>query len=158
MAYRCSYVDSADTLQNFESDVPCHKHDLHGQLFQNAEIQEELSYSYSIKNVSVADFLENNGDAKDFIFPTDEGRNTATTSLERKNPYLILYNNSGVPLQGVTVESSEEFTLPEYTLTATATKGDASQIFEFSENKGAVYDLLKYGYFDPDFTASAPTS
>lgn len=64
------------------------------------------------------------------------------------NFILILYNNSN---QNKTIDISangELMPLLQYWIQATAQKGDASQIFKFSEDKSGVYDVLKYGYYE----------
>ncbi len=150
-AYYCTYIDSSDNTKHFESDVPCLDNDNTTDPevvnYQNTQEdkREELLYSYEIKDVSVSDFL-NNDDNHEFIVNANE-----KVKIQRKNPYLIIYNDSSNDLNNVVVDSKSDkkFALPRYTLTATATKGDASQIFRFSEDKGAVYDALKYGYYDP---------
>lgn len=65
--------------------------------------------------------------------------------MERSEPYLILYNQEGK--KAVSIESTKPFSLPQYTITATARKGDASQVFRFQEDKSRYYDSLKYGYY-----------
>ena len=85
----------------------------------------------------------------DFLDSSKEefGTGDQKTKLKRDVPYLIVYNNSNADLPDVQVTADSPFTLPKYQVTATATKGDASQVFRFSEDKSRVYDALKYGYY-----------
>ena len=86
---------------------------------------------------------------KDFWSGKSEQKN-----VTYENFYLILYNGSDEwhpgTTQTVKINASTNFALPEYSITSTATKGDASQVFRFSENKAGAYDALKYGYYNPN--------
>lgn len=72
-------------------------------------------------------------------------------NVELISPYLILYNswsiNDIASNVNIWIKSTSPFTLPQYTITATASKWDASQVFRFSEDKSKYYDYLKYWYY-----------
>ena len=140
-AYLCSYV-VGDNVEKFDSDEPCAESSNPKKTAYNSASEnqkEELLYVYRIENVSVKDFLDSSKE--------EFGTGDQKTKLKRDFPYLIVYNNQNADLSGVQVTADSPFTLPKYQVTATATKGDASQVFRFSEDKSRVYDALKYGYY-----------
>ncbi len=82
---------------------------------------EEIVYSYD-ETKSIVDFL---------------------SSSNITDPYFIYYNSSTVS-NILHFTSTSPFALPKLTLTSTATLGDSSQLFQFTEDKGKYYDALKY--------------
>lgn len=95
-------------------------------------------YTYQLENISVNEFLDET--------KTKLGTGKQETELERKMPYLTIFN-PGNAIENVKFESSQNFSLPTYTITSTAKKGDASQVFALSQDKGSEMELLKYGYY-----------
>ena len=124
-------------------------YDAHPEFFPSdstKKAKEELLYFYTA-NGSVESFMKPG--VKDFWSGKSEQKN-----VTYENFYLILYNGSDEwhpgTTQTVKINASTNFALPEYSITSTATKGDASQVFRFSENKAGAYDALKYGYYNPN--------
>lgn len=61
--------------------------------------------------------------------------------LKIERPFLILRNDGNVK-QDITIISETPFSLPQYTIKATAKRGDASQTFQFSENRSKYFEIL----------------
>lgn len=83
-------------------------------------------------------------------YSKDAKDNQKEQNVRYENFYLILYNR-GTNDKDILIEPkvpNEKLPYLQYWIQATAQKGDASQIFKFSEDKSGVYDVLKYGYYE----------
>lgn len=157
--YYCVYFING-TKREFNSSIPCLEGtDTDATSYQMATDKEELQYSYKIQD-TVGNFFNmkkwNTSEFWKFVIGTNEkGKPTKTPIQKEKketfqleNFYLILYN-SNTSEKTITITSKTPFALPHFTIKATASKGDASQVFKFSEDKSRIFDALKYGYYDP---------
>lgn len=87
---------------------------------------------------------------EEILYTYDETKTIADFLSSKKDPYLIIYNNNtGNPSPVlVNISSRAAFSLPTVTLTARSNKAESSQIFQFTENKAAYYDALKYWIYN----------
>lgn len=87
---------------------------------------------------------------EEILYTYDETKTIADFLASKKDPYLIVYNNNtgnSSPVL-VNISSRTAFSLPTVTLTARSNKAESSQIFQFTENKAAYYDALKYWIYN----------
>lgn len=145
--YKCVYQDVVGNIQNADPDLgetnfPCESEKNNSQSWYSAYVsattKEELMYTYQLENISVNEFLNET--------KTKLGTGKQETKLERKMPYLTIFN-PGNAIENVKFGSSQNFSLPTYTITSTAKKADASQVFALSQDKGSSLDILKFGYY-----------
>lgn len=103
---------------------------------------EEILYSYD-NTWSVLDFLRSDGT---IAFGTSPN----IVYMTIIDPYFILYNPNTpiLPPISVRIQSTSPFSLPTFTLRATASKWESSQIFQFTQDKSKYYDALKYGVYN----------
>lgn len=114
---------------------------------------EKTSYDYQV-TWSVADFMSpwKKNFWEDESVTLDDWSTKPVErqqkNVEYKDFYLVLFNKN-LGAQNVNISTNSEFSLPKYTITSTAKKWEASQVFEFAEDKSRIYDFLKFGYYDP---------
>ncbi|MBC7503720.1 hypothetical protein H7169_02015 [Candidatus Gracilibacteria bacterium] len=102
-------------------------------------------YDRSTGVIKSCTFL-NPGD-EELLYSYDESKTINDFLLTTLDPYFVFYNPDpgSIPVR---LTSTTPFTLPTLTITATARKGDSSQVFRFIEDKGRYYDALKYGIYN----------
>lgn len=84
---------------------------------------------------------------EEIVYSYDESTTVENFLSTKRDPYYILYNGSTTSLT-LHFTTTSAFSLPTVTLTATATIGDSSQLFQFTEDKWKYYDALKYGIYN----------
>ncbi len=92
-------------------------------VYSDSQLWQTVAYSYDETKL-ISDFL--------------------STKID---PYFILYNPNSTVID-ITFSSTTPFSLPTLRLTATASKWDSSQVFQFVEDKSRYYDALKYGIYN----------
>lgn len=147
-AFKCSYVNISGNVESFDSDISCDLANNSGYNSADADKKEELMYAYQIPKITITKFLNEEVPklGKNTFDPATGFESKQETQMERKFPYLTIYNNSSTALD-INIESNGYFASPEYSIKATAKKGDASQVFTLSQDKGSEMELLKYGYY-----------
>ncbi|NRH21299.1 hypothetical protein HOO68_04615 [Candidatus Gracilibacteria bacterium] len=85
------------------------------------------------------------GEAITYSYDTTES--IASFLSTKQDPYFVIQNSTLSDLS-LNFSSTLPFSLPTISITATANKGDSSQVFKFTEDKGKYYDALKYGIYN----------
>lgn len=126
--------------------------------------KEDQEFLITFKEVSVNTFLSWIDKEKQKIEwqvdvnwqPIIGGNKQYDEEVKLKNPMLMVYNSDDPNLnpnpKSIKLETEWNFSLPTYTITATAQKWDASQVFSFSENASIQSEFLKFGVFNTDET------
>lgn len=122
--------------------------------FTNATGTEEISFFIPLENVNSQEFLGSGKifgnikkeklqlkDGVDIASDLSSVENHQENDLNISQPFLILRNN-GSTEKTLTITSPKLFSLPQYTIKATAKRGDASQTFQFSENRSKYFEIL----------------